>query len=131
MRRAAPLVCLWLVTPSAGCESCGFSLGPIWVTVRVTNADRAFAITVCPEDGPCRSAVAPGPEDTGVVGGYGGYGVFGEAVVEVPWDGYLTCRVPAMEILIEAEGCLPRVLHTERMRHDEVDTTFELALDCV
>lgn len=106
---------------NAGCESCDFSFGPIPIEV-VVSPEVPARVTVCAEDQGCSTV------DTGVDTGMSGEP--GAAEFFVSWHGYTQCRQPALEILVVADGCAPRTVNVERMKHDETSGHIEVALDC-
>jgi len=123
------------------CEGCDFSFGPIPITVDVeVPDDREVTVTLCAEDQTCQllqrsSGVTAGgyplawtaTGDTGTAAVPKGSGSF---VGLVGWHGYLTCKVPALEITVEADGCEPEVVLTERSRDDRAQTTFTARPSC-
>jgi hypothetical protein len=129
------LVLSIVVGAVAGCESCDFSFGLIPVTVAVTGTDEVAQVTVCAEEQPCVvvTTLPAFPTDTTTTPIYTADGRAlgpGDAYADVHWQGYTTCRVPAMTITVEAPGCAPATLHTDEARPDDADTDHVIALDC-
>ncbi len=125
--------------PQAACEGCDLSFGPIPITVEVDVPDhREVTVTLCAEDPTCQqlgrsSGITadgyPVPwtatGDTGAIPS--GSGSF---VGLVGGRGHLTCKVPALEITVEADGCEPEVVLTERSRDDRAQPPLTTHPSC-
>ena len=84
---------------------------------------------LCAEDQGCTSA-STHPGDNGAPStGYGNADPH-SVVLSVGWHGYTVCKVPAMEILVEAEGCEPTAITTERAVEGKAQRDFFVTLEC-
>jgi hypothetical protein len=121
------LLCLFL--SQAACESCDFSFGPIPVTVQATLQDstgqpitdgRSVDVSLCTGEGEESSC------EVGVILSGAPFETF------VSWDGYLSCRRPALNATLSALGCTTQTVSLEETRHSEVKdvTLLQVSLVC-
>ena len=129
-RGSAVALAMLAVVPLAadtGCESCGFSFGPIPVHVALTPREVHAKVTLCTElDDDCEARSIDGTLAPG--------GITDEDLeFAVDWQGYAACRVPEMRVLVEAEGCASHTVLLERHRADDnrmPGVEIAVALDC-